>query len=322
MATRSSFWCAVDTRPGRRRVPCADARRPSRRAAVRGTSSGRTPAAGCRWAGWCSTRTSRAQGRRYALTDQAGNIQRYVEAVPGIDLEPYVGYVVKIRDDTGRTLLATQVLLPGHESQSMLDERSAAEMPPTSRTESLLRGLWSRQVRWPAILPEGMSAAPRLAGAAGAVRPKAGHAGHDSTGHADAAAMVMQGMPMQQGMPPMMGPQGMVNYDPNMGDVPAGDGPIYLDGPMPCGPQGCPCPQPVRNIVHRNPVRRCMCSRARSRWSLVRRRRSRTSVRSGRRRCGFIRPASTWPMPSNRTAWAARARCRSAKLASSIPAGK
>src|SRR5438045_2452646 len=30
----------------------------------------------------------------YALTDQSGAIQRYVEPVPGVDLEPYVGYAV------------------------------------------------------------------------------------------------------------------------------------------------------------------------------------------------------------------------------------
>src|SRR5262245_53061823 len=33
-------------------------------------------------------------GPKYALADQAGNIQRYVEPVPGIDLDPYVGYAV------------------------------------------------------------------------------------------------------------------------------------------------------------------------------------------------------------------------------------
>jgi hypothetical protein len=53
----------------------------------------------------------------YALTDQGGTIQRYVEPVPGIDLEPYVNQVVAVRHDTGETLLASQLELPG---QSLL----------------------------------------------------------------------------------------------------------------------------------------------------------------------------------------------------------
>ena len=48
----------------------------------------------------------------YALTDNVGTIQRYVEPVPDIDLEPYVGAVVRVRHDTGRTLLASQLELP------------------------------------------------------------------------------------------------------------------------------------------------------------------------------------------------------------------
>jgi hypothetical protein len=48
----------------------------------------------------------------YALADQAGTIQRYVEPVSGIDLEPYVGTIVTVRNDTGRTLLASQLDLP------------------------------------------------------------------------------------------------------------------------------------------------------------------------------------------------------------------
>lgn len=48
----------------------------------------------------------------YALADQAGTIQRYVEPVPGIDLEPYVNQSVTVRHDTGETLLASQLDLP------------------------------------------------------------------------------------------------------------------------------------------------------------------------------------------------------------------
>ena len=80
-------------------------------------------------------------GPKYALADQSGNIQRYVEPVPGIDLEPYVGYAVKVRHDTGRTLLASQLVLPGQESESILDDGAAEQAAPTPRAESLFRGL-------------------------------------------------------------------------------------------------------------------------------------------------------------------------------------
>ncbi|MCI0491583.1 MAG: hypothetical protein L0Z07_01445 [Planctomycetes bacterium] len=48
----------------------------------------------------------------FALADPSGTIQRYVEPVPNIDLEPYVGSVVTVRHDTGQTLLASQLELP------------------------------------------------------------------------------------------------------------------------------------------------------------------------------------------------------------------
>ncbi len=48
----------------------------------------------------------------FALTDQTGTIQRYVEPVPGVDLAAYVGQVVAVRNDTGSTLLASQLELP------------------------------------------------------------------------------------------------------------------------------------------------------------------------------------------------------------------
>ena len=48
----------------------------------------------------------------FALTDQTGTIQRYVEPVPGIELAAYVGQVVVVRHDSGPTLLASQLELP------------------------------------------------------------------------------------------------------------------------------------------------------------------------------------------------------------------
>ncbi len=48
----------------------------------------------------------------YALTDQTGTVQRYVEPVDGIDLSSHVGQIVTVRHDTGSTLLASQLELP------------------------------------------------------------------------------------------------------------------------------------------------------------------------------------------------------------------
>jgi hypothetical protein len=48
----------------------------------------------------------------FALADQNGMIQRFVEPVPGIDLGPFLGEIVVVRRDSGRTLLATQLELP------------------------------------------------------------------------------------------------------------------------------------------------------------------------------------------------------------------
>jgi hypothetical protein len=49
----------------------------------------------------------------YSLVDQFGRVQRYVEPSHGIDLEPYVGRQVRVKHDSGRTLLASQITLPG-----------------------------------------------------------------------------------------------------------------------------------------------------------------------------------------------------------------
>jgi len=201
-------------------------------------------------------------GPQYALSDQAGNIQRYVEPVPGIDLEPYVGFAVKVRHDTGRTLLASQLELPGQEPESILDDQSAISSAQIPRAEMLLRGLMESPMAtnhsenlavWqsaatplvqpaqyvqspgaPVMIQEGMPMQPGVPYPQGMTTPP----------------MMQQAMPIQRGMPPMMGPQGMVSYDPIMGGASMGSGPIYLDGPSPCGPQGCPvpcqqCPQPV-----------------------------------------------------------------------------
>jgi hypothetical protein len=66
----------------------------------------------------------------FALADQSGMIQRYVEPVPGIDLAPYVGQVVVVRHDTGRTLLASQLELPPPPLYPMVGEAPQAMSPP------------------------------------------------------------------------------------------------------------------------------------------------------------------------------------------------
>ncbi len=202
-------------------------------------------------------------GPQYALADQAGNIQRYVEPVPGIDLEPYVGYAVKVRHDTGRTLLASQLVLPGQESESILEDSIADEPEPMPRAESLLRGL----IEAPSTTA-GVPYGPALQGGGSPVQ-LAQYVQSPGGPVVIQEGMPMQpGMPMQQSMPPMMGPQGMVpqnvvTYDPAMGGapigtMPAGDGAVYLDGPMPCGPQGCPCPQPCpQPQMYMQPVMPC-----------------------------------------------------------------
>ncbi len=182
-------------------------------------------------------------GPQFALADQAGNIQRYVEPVPGIDLEPYVGYAVKVRHDTGRTLLASQLVLPGQESDSILDEGEFDGTAPRPRAEALFRSLVEA--------PSAAAGSPYLAAPMNdsLVQPAQYVQNPGSPVYIQPGAPMQPGVPMQQGMPPMMGPQGMVSYDPSMGGMPmggmpSGDGAVYLDGPMPCGPQGCPCPQP------------------------------------------------------------------------------
>ena len=64
----------------------------------------------------------------YALTDQTGTVQRYVEPVPGIDLASHVGQVVTVRNDTGPTLLASQLDLPRQQLLPMVGEPGAINL--------------------------------------------------------------------------------------------------------------------------------------------------------------------------------------------------
>lgn len=48
----------------------------------------------------------------YALADEYGRVQRFVEPSPGTDLTPYIGTRVRVKQDTGKTLLSSQLDLP------------------------------------------------------------------------------------------------------------------------------------------------------------------------------------------------------------------
>ncbi|MEX2308129.1 MAG: hypothetical protein WD738_11080 [Pirellulales bacterium] len=76
----------------------------------------------------------------FALTDQTGTIQRYVEPVPGIDLAPYVGQVVVVRHDTGRTLLASQLDLPPRPLYPMVGASQEAASSSTASDSPHLDG--------------------------------------------------------------------------------------------------------------------------------------------------------------------------------------
>jgi hypothetical protein len=74
----------------------------------------------------------------FALTDQTGTIQRYVEPVPEIDLTPYVGQVIAVRNDSGTTLLASQLDLPQQPLRPMVtntnDDRYATATRPAANS--------------------------------------------------------------------------------------------------------------------------------------------------------------------------------------------
>ncbi len=76
----------------------------------------------------------------YALADQSGAIHRYVEPVPGIDLESHVGSIVTVRHDTGETLLASQLELPQSSLYPMIGETNTPAHSPGSRFSHLVMG--------------------------------------------------------------------------------------------------------------------------------------------------------------------------------------
>jgi hypothetical protein len=149
----------------------------------------------------------------FALTDQTGMIQRYVEPVPGIDLSTHVGQVVTVRNDTGPTLLASQLDLPPEALRPMAGNpddryasataasgiwRSAAE-PPGSVQQVQYVDNDDASVQ---LLPDGGSAV-------------------DPSGMGRGGLMPLDGMPSTGQFPPygdQIGPPGMAGpmCPPNM----------------------------------------------------------------------------------------------------------
>jgi hypothetical protein len=192
----------------------------------------------------------------YALTDQAGTIQRYVEPVPGIDLESYVGYAVIVRHDTGRTLLASQLELPGPDSDPGVPAQLVGEEPreeqravynaSSQRMESLFGRVMSPPAEAGRVLPAQymQGSMPQMQG----VMPQMQGSMPQMQGAMPQMQGAMQPVMIQQGGPMMMTPQGVVPFeamDPSMagggwgGAYPPGAAPIYLDDPNACGPEGC-----------------------------------------------------------------------------------
>src|SRR3990172_221321 len=153
-------------------------------------------------------------GPKYGLADQTGAIQRYVEPAPGIDLEPYVGYAVKVRHDTGRTLLASQLELPGQEKESILEVPDAGGSAASTGVDSVLRGILDGPGAMTARSDDSICKNP-----ASPVQPAQYMQGQQYVQGPSTPVVIQEAMPqgmqsMQGEMPPMMGPQGMVTYDP------------------------------------------------------------------------------------------------------------
>jgi hypothetical protein len=165
----------------------------------------------------------------FALTDQTGTIQRYVEPVPGIELASHVGQVVTVRNDTGATLLASQLELPPQSLRPLVgnqDERYAAA---TGANGSWRRGAEPVNPVQQVQYVDNDDSSVQLLPEEGAVDP---------TGLATSTLMPLDGMP--QGMPqggefppyaepigpPMVGPMVQPNmpmqYQPGMMGYPTG----------------------------------------------------------------------------------------------------
>jgi len=172
----------------------------------------------------------------YALADQTGTIQRYVESVPGIDLDSYVNQIVSVRHDTGEILLASQLELPAQTLYPMVGEgygRMAASGRMASTAGNLPRSDFRVQqaeyvdnddstvelMEEGESLPPGSVPVPQVAVPQGAIYPDGSPAYPG---------------PMPSGMPMGAGP---MYYDPMMEGYPAGSMDLQYGG-YPGDPSG------------------------------------------------------------------------------------
>ncbi|QDV80991.1 BBP7 family outer membrane beta-barrel protein [Botrimarina mediterranea] len=78
----------------------------------------------------------------FAIADQFGKVQRLVEPSPGVSLDRFVGERIRIKHDTGRTLLASQLELPTatssrSEPRVQLSSVSHAQFIPPRRVREI-----------------------------------------------------------------------------------------------------------------------------------------------------------------------------------------
>lgn len=146
----------------------------------------------------------------YALADQTGTIQRYVEPVPGVDLESHVNQIVSVRHDTGETLLASQLDLPVQPLYPMVSEGYAqmAAIPPRAGYAVQQAAYVDNDDSTVELIEEGDTLPPGTVTVPEGVMPQGAIYPDGTPAYA----------PMQPGMP--MG-AGSVYYDPAMGGYPA-----------------------------------------------------------------------------------------------------
>lgn len=169
----------------------------------------------------------------FALTDQTGMIQRYVEPVPGIDLSTHIGQVVTVRNDTGPTLLASQLELPPEALRPMVgnpDDRYAIATGAV--------GTWRRAAQPGAVQQaqyvDNDDTSVQLLPDGGSVM--------DPSGTATGGMMPLDSMPQTGQFPPyaeQIGPPGMVGpmcppnmpmqYPPGMMGYPTGGSDAQAD---------------------------------------------------------------------------------------------
>jgi hypothetical protein len=189
----------------------------------------------------------------YALTDQTGAIQRYVEPVPGIDLKAYVGQVISVRNDTGTTLLASQLNLPPQPFRPMGDNSYGERYATAIGAERPWRGAVNSNAQVELVqyvdnddasvqlLPDDVSISDGDPSSAGRLMPLDEMSAYGNRPvYADqmgppGVGGPMYGSPYQQMPYP---PGGMMAYPNQMGPYP-NSGP-YQSGPN-CGADGAAC---------------------------------------------------------------------------------